>query len=625
MSTPEDAVAQAVRELVVSGAVEPWQFSPAEARRAARLRWKPFSAPHGRYRRPRTPAVRVATAFLVAALIVAVFVAPWPPLHLFGSGPHAAVGPYSSLPVIATSGTSACRSGSATSTATAANGDLPLAAVQFVSSEKGWVVGAGRILATDDGGKNWRVQYQGPAQFFDVDFVDADHGFAVGTNHLMATDDGGRQWSELKEPCLAINSVYFTSPNVGYAMAGGALQYGETTPLQGGKLLVTSDAGHHWRLDTKAPPSVQSACFTSQDDGWIGTPGKVWRTTDDGLHWSLSFAEPPRSGSTPQQGDDPAAVQCGGAQGAWVLFLGSGAAMSHSPYVAFATRTGHLWHPVLEERFTESGIMPEVHAPEGPGSYPGPFSAVNADTAIFVGFSPPAPVPTSFEIATHNGTELSSDRAVTGLFEPTAVAFVNDKEGWVIGIASGNKGSAIEATSDGGRTWARQWSSSRSLASSPRTQKAVAVSATRYPALSSSILNALVGLMPDGRAPIPVPPSRISHAITDKKAVEIAASSAFGKGARIVAVGLVTLAASADNSTTAWLVLIDPPGAHKCISYGPTPASPSCRLNVYAVPVDALSGNVLWSGTLNSPALGVLPVFGTTERASLATRPRTGG
>ena len=309
-------------------------------------------------------------------------------------------------------------------------------------------------------------------------------------------------------------------------------------------------------------------------------------------------------------------VQCGGAQGAWVLFLGSGAAMSHSPYVAFATRTGHLWHPVLEERFTESGIMPEVHAPEGPGSYPGPFSAVNADTAIFVGFSPPAPVPTSFEIATHNGTELSSDRAVTGLFEPTAVAFVNDKEGWVIGIASGNKGSAIEATSDWGRTWARQWSSSRSLASSPRTQKAVAVSATRYPALSSSILNALVGLMPDGRAPIPVPPSRISRAITDEKAVETAASSAFGKGARIVAVGLVTLAANADNSTTAWLVLIDPPGAHKCISYGPTPASPSCRLNVYAVPVDALLGKVLWSGTLNSPTLGALPVFGTAKPAS---------
>ena len=218
MSASEDVVAQAVRDLVASGAAEPWQFSPSDARRAARHRWAPFVAAHARHGRPGVPAARVATVLLVAALIVAVFITPWPPLHLFGSNPHPPVGPYASLPIVGESGTSACRSDN--SAANVAQLVSPLAAVQFVTPQQGWVVGAGRILATEDAGKNWQVQYQGSAKLFGVDFVDVDHGFAIGTNQVLGTDNGGRQWSEVKEPCLAISSVYFTSPNVGYAVAG---------------------------------------------------------------------------------------------------------------------------------------------------------------------------------------------------------------------------------------------------------------------------------------------------------------------------------------------------------------------------------------------------------------------
>ena len=34
MSAPEDRVTQALREIVEFGAAEPWEFSPADARRA---------------------------------------------------------------------------------------------------------------------------------------------------------------------------------------------------------------------------------------------------------------------------------------------------------------------------------------------------------------------------------------------------------------------------------------------------------------------------------------------------------------------------------------------------------------------------------------------------------------
>ena len=179
MSAPEDAVGQAVRDLVASGAAEPFEFSPADARRAARFRLAPFASGHRRYRQPRSAAVRVATVMVVAALLVAVFLVPWPPLHLFGSAPtNQALGSYATMPRVAESGTSACRSGG--SATTGSQPGLGLAAVQFVSSEQGWVVGAGRILATDDGGHTWQVQYRGSADLLGVDFVDADHGFAVG-------------------------------------------------------------------------------------------------------------------------------------------------------------------------------------------------------------------------------------------------------------------------------------------------------------------------------------------------------------------------------------------------------------------------------------------------------------
>ena len=611
MSAPEDAVRQAVRDLVASGAAEPWEFSPADARRAGRFRLARFASGRRRYRQPRPAVARVATVLVLAVLLVAVFVAPWPQFHLFGSSPtQQALGPFATMPRVAESGASACHSDG--STTTGSQPGLGLAAVQFVSSEQGWVVGAGRILATDDGGHSWQVQYRGSAGLLGVDFVDADHGFAVGGSQLLATDDGGKKWSELKEPCLPIRSVHFTSPSFGYAVAGGSLM----DSLKGSELFVTSDGARHWRHDTKAPASVQSLCFTTQYDGWIGTPGKVWRTVDGGLHWSLSFSEPHRSGP-PGQGDE-AMVQCGGTRGAWVLFLGSGAATTHSPYVAFATRDGRSWHPVLEETFTESGIMPKVHAPDGPGTYPGPFSAVSGETAIFVGFSP-APAVAPMDIATDNGSKLSSSRNVTGIYEPTGVAFVSGDRGWVIGVSVPIGGWVIEATSNGGRTWTRQWSSAVASAVSYPTQKTVAVNKSGYPALNSNMLHALLPLN-DGQTPVPVPRSKISGAITVQKAVNIATSTDFAKGARVVGASLVRVVTGPGVLTTAvWLVLVDPPGPHLCITLvGRTPTSPSCRVNVYVVAIDAQMGSVLWKGTTVSSTLGPLPVFPAT-----APRPET--
>jgi photosystem II stability/assembly factor-like uncharacterized protein len=355
----------------------------------------------------------------------------------------------------------------------AVEGVPALDAVQFVSATRGWAAGAGRILATSDGGRTWQRQYDGPAKLYQADFADASHGWAVGTSALLSTSDGGRTWAALPEPCGLIQSVHFVSPSRGYAVGGAPAvrtdagipvavggDGGTSSGTGGGQLLATTDGGRTWNAVTGAPAQVQSACFTGSSAGYLGTPGRVWRSTDGGARWSVAFTEPPaakhQSGSPP----DATALECAGSSAAWTLFLGTGAALGHEPYLAYATPDGRAWHALFEETYTESAIRPEVHAPDGPGSYPGPFSAISADSAAYVGWTPPegfgaAPL----DLVT--GTRLARQGNVSGMTQPYAAAFVSTTKGWVVGADQTSPGQAgrdvIEYTANGGRTWTRQY------------------------------------------------------------------------------------------------------------------------------------------------------------------------
>jgi len=113
---------------------------------------------------------------------------------------------------------------------------------------------------------------------------------------------------------------------------------------------------------------------------------------------------------------------------------------------------------VLEESYIESGVRPEVHAPDGPGSYPGPFSAVSPATAVFVGYTPPlgygaAPV----ELVTSGGATLTSEGNVGGVSVPEAAAFISPSRGWVVGETLPSGDFVIETTANSGHTWTRQY------------------------------------------------------------------------------------------------------------------------------------------------------------------------
>jgi photosystem II stability/assembly factor-like uncharacterized protein len=338
----------------------------------------------------------------------------------------------------------------------------PLASVEFVSPSQGWVAGAGRILATSDGGANWSTVYHGPARLYQVDFTDAVHGWALSTSALLSTSDGGRTWKPLPEPCGLIDSVHFVTPERGYAISGVptvALDTGTPVAQGGGQVLETTNGGRSWNTVPTAPARAETVCFANQSDGFVGIPGQVWRSTDGGTHWMPSFSEPPAAANQAVP-PDATAVECAGPSAAWTLFTGGGAAMSHSPYIAYATQDGQHWRALLEETYTESALRPQAHAPDGPGSYPGPFSAISPSSGAYVGWTPPegygaAPL----DLVTGN-SKLTKAGNVRGLTQPYAAAFISPAQGWVVGTDQTTASSAgpavIEETSNGGKSWTRQ-------------------------------------------------------------------------------------------------------------------------------------------------------------------------
>jgi photosystem II stability/assembly factor-like uncharacterized protein len=409
-----------------------------------------------------TRALLPAVALLAAAGLLGGCAATSSGQQAANAAPGAATAPAASTPSRAGSGGSSavpaasCASSSAVPAPSGAGTAPALQAIQFVDQGHGWAAGAGRIMATSDGGRTWARQYSGTAALQQLDFTDAAHGWATGPGTLLRTTDGGATWTALPAPqlnghCLVLGSVHFVSPDLGYAITAG------------GQLLRTTDSGVTWAPVPGAPASLQGVCFSGPRDGYVGGPGRIWRTTDGGATWSLAFTEPAtapgQAAAARQPAGDTPELQCAGQDAAWVLFRGTGAAMLHAPYLAYATSDGRAWHGVLEETTLESALRPALHLPDGPGTEPGPFSVISADAAAFVGYTPPANGwgTAPLDMATNGGSTLKSAGDVPAVNLPLAASFLTPAQGWVVGENLKTGRFAIEATANAGRTWTTQY------------------------------------------------------------------------------------------------------------------------------------------------------------------------
>jgi len=337
--------------------------------------------------------------------------------------------------------------------------------VQFVSASQGWVVGSDRILHTANGGQRWTVQVRTSpsARLGALDFIDARHGWVAGANELLATTDGGAHWRALPEPCPVVRTVHFVNRLDGFAVAGGSMPSPVQPPYaagpqSGGVLLRTTDGGMHWQR-LPAPPDVQTACFSNPVRGWVGARGNVYGTVNGGQDWALAIK------SRSSQGlHGSADVQCAGPGSAWAEVSGPGAGLGHVPQIGYHT-SGGSWRPIFAEQyFPHPGLR--VRA-EAPSVYPGPFSAVSSDQAVFLGWCPPCadpanaslPGPVPMAAASRGGAGLRHGPSVADLGQATGAAFLTASDGWVVGVRQGaGKVSLIMHTADGGATWQDQYS-----------------------------------------------------------------------------------------------------------------------------------------------------------------------
>ena len=151
------------------------------------------------------------------------------------------------------------------------------------NTTRGWAVGHDAlILATDDGGRTWRKQWQAENlqdSFLDVLALDAQHIIAVGAYGLFVTsDNGGQTWTRrrISEDDYHLNRLT-RGPTSTLYLAG-----------ERGTLLRSYDSGAHWeRIDSPYDGSFYGILALDNTNLIAyGLRGRIFRSTDDGATWA---------------------------------------------------------------------------------------------------------------------------------------------------------------------------------------------------------------------------------------------------------------------------------------------------------------------------------------------------
>lgn len=173
-----------------------------------------------------------------------------------------------------------------------------LTAVWFLDAQHGWAVGHdGMIIATDDGGANWRLQRDGLAEQQARDRAALEQA----RRDLAAREGSGTDAAALEEARVALGEAedrasqpaYAPSlMDVWFADADNGIAVGAY-----GSYLRTSDGGRSWIHDTARidnPDELHYYAIASGGAGRlliVGESGAMFRSRDGGASWeSLSHA-----------------------------------------------------------------------------------------------------------------------------------------------------------------------------------------------------------------------------------------------------------------------------------------------------------------------------------------------
>lgn len=159
-----------------------------------------------------------------------------------------------------------------------------LFAVEFVSPERGYLLGYSGVFVTRDGGIGWEnnwlavVPYRGA---WSMSIVDDRTGFLLGSHYtetdpeiLHRSGDGGITW----------HSVPGSNASVLRGIGTIAFVTGETGYAGGAAVMKTEDGGHTWTTLID-PAAVRAFFFFDETEGYAVGRTSILHTVDGGATW----------------------------------------------------------------------------------------------------------------------------------------------------------------------------------------------------------------------------------------------------------------------------------------------------------------------------------------------------
>ncbi|HET8707277.1 MAG TPA: YCF48-related protein, partial [Pseudomonadales bacterium] len=161
-------------------------------------------------------------------------------------------------------------------------------AVYFTDEKNGWAVGHdNKILATQDGGTHWTLQYKSEnldesQPYLDVWFKDKNHGFVVGAyGGFMHTEDGGKTWEDWTDHIDNEDQLHFNG--ISGRADGTMFIVGEQ-----GMLFRSNDSGETWKKLNSPYEGSLFSVLAAKKTGVVyvcGLQGHIFKSTNNGDSW----------------------------------------------------------------------------------------------------------------------------------------------------------------------------------------------------------------------------------------------------------------------------------------------------------------------------------------------------
>ncbi len=321
--------------------------------------------------------------------------------------------------------------------------------VQFADTTHGWLGVEDGILGTADGGGTWQRQLTG-GRVTRIWSFDGAHAWALAADGTIYHTEDGTRWGAQPATTPPIADMTFVSALHGWAIAVQPQTSVAGQPAQRtGTLLVTTDGGAVWR--PIGSQGLWSACFTRDTDGYGASGKRIYRTADGGRTWALAADL-----GIADQGPWYPTLFCADAQRVRVQITEPYAALSHVPYLVFATvDSAKTWKLEYAEGYT-LGTVVGLPFP-GLGSYPSIVGVLPDRTTWLVTCSPPADTQ-RFLVLTGDG-QVRADESVPFVACARAATFVDARHGWAIATSYTMSGAVpssttiLVRTTDGARSW----------------------------------------------------------------------------------------------------------------------------------------------------------------------------